>query len=155
MITAQQELIWEGRIHIGDEPGVYGDAEYPGIAAEWPVTLFRSDDATTDKVTFIIDAEKVTVFAPYPGHLVTITLYEDDGTGTFTAKETTLATDRLKSNATKIDVQVPKTKRSFISVRVRVDTTVLPGLYNDFELIRLSIKATNFEYTAGFGFQTP
>lgn len=153
MITSQQELIWEGRIHIGDEPGVYGHAEYPGLAAEWPVTLFRFETATTDRVKFTIDAERVSVFAPYPGHLVTVVLYEDDGTGTFTAKETTLTTDRLTSNTLTIDVQVPTTKISFVSIRVRVDTKVLPGLYNDFMLIRLSLASENFDYTAGFGFR--
>jgi len=154
MITAQQELIWEGKIHIGDEPGIFGDAEYPGLAMEWPVTVFRSDTASTDTVTFIIDAKEVGVFAPYPGHLVTITLFEDDGTGTFTAKETPLANDRLKTNNLSVSVRVPTSKRVFVSIRVRVDTKVLPGLYDDFELIRLSMTSTNFDYFAGFGFQT-
>ncbi len=38
MKNPQDELIWQGRIHIRDEPGVYGDAAHSGLCTEYPVT---------------------------------------------------------------------------------------------------------------------
>ncbi|HEV7450602.1 MAG TPA: hypothetical protein VGO16_04285 [Pseudonocardiaceae bacterium] len=40
----------------------------------------------------------------------------------------------------------------FVSVRVRVDTTVPPGLYDDFVVTRLLNKSANFTFVASFGF---
>ena len=36
--------------------------------------------------------------------------------------------------------------------RVRVDTTVPPGLYDDFMVTRLLNKSANFTFVASFGF---
>jgi hypothetical protein len=41
MSNQKSELIWAGRIHLGDEPGVYGDAAYTGLATEFPLTLTK------------------------------------------------------------------------------------------------------------------
>ena len=43
MLSSSPELIWKGRIHLGDEPGIFGDAEYAGISLELPVTLEKTD----------------------------------------------------------------------------------------------------------------
>jgi hypothetical protein len=39
-----------------------------------------------------------------------------------------------------------------LSVRLRVDTTVNPGLYDDFVWRKLALKATKFQFFASFGF---
>ncbi|MDQ3539890.1 MAG: hypothetical protein M3440_04315 [Chloroflexota bacterium] len=39
------ELVWQGRLHLGDGPGVYGDASYVGLGVEFPLTLRRFPDA--------------------------------------------------------------------------------------------------------------
>lgn len=44
-VNPQQELIWQGRLQLGDQPGVYGDAAYSGITAELPMTVYRVDPA--------------------------------------------------------------------------------------------------------------
>jgi len=31
-VNPKRELIWQGRLHLGDEPGIYGDAHYCGGA---------------------------------------------------------------------------------------------------------------------------
>jgi hypothetical protein len=67
------EMIWRGRLHLGDEPGVYGDAAYAGLGTELPVTLTPSDpNASAEDVALEIQAADVSVFAPYPGHSVSL-----------------------------------------------------------------------------------
>ncbi|MGH3475601.1 MAG: hypothetical protein ACRDSG_16220 [Pseudonocardiaceae bacterium] len=47
---------------------------------------------------------------------------------------------------------VATTSPVFVSVRVRVDTTVPPGLYDDFVVTRLpNKKPANFTFVASFG----
>jgi hypothetical protein len=154
MLSPQPELIWEGRIHLGDEPGIYGDASYSGLATELPFTLYRGKSATTQQVDLTIDAEHVTNFTPYPGHEVEIWWYEDDGTGKHHWKQTQILSARLTTNALTITLQLPSTATpAYLSCSIRVDTTVAAGLYNDFSIRRLSITSTNYDYTAAFGFQ--
>jgi len=40
----------------------------------------------------------------------------------------------------------------FVSVRVRVDTEVPPGLYDDFVVTRLLNRSVDFTFVASFGF---
>lgn len=46
--SAQPELVRQGRIHLGDEPGVYGDASYSGLAVDIPLTLQKTDPTGPD-----------------------------------------------------------------------------------------------------------
>jgi hypothetical protein len=41
---------------------------------------------------------------------------------------------------------------AFVSVRVRVDTEVPPGLYDDFVVTGLLNSSANFTFVASFGF---
>ena len=78
MLSPQPELIWQGRIHLGDEPGVFGDACYSGLTAELPITLQKIDPSGPDTTTLIVQTHNVETFSGYPGHLITATLYEPD-----------------------------------------------------------------------------
>ena len=154
MLSPEPELVWEGRIQLGDEPGVYGDAAYTGLTTEFPMTLFRGSGATTDQIDLTIEAEHVSNFKPYPGHQVVVRWYEDDGTGNYQWKEVPLVDDRLKSDKLTVTVKLPsKASPAYISCSVRIDTTVAAGLYNDFVMRRLTVTSANYDYTASFGFQ--
>jgi hypothetical protein len=155
----QQELIWQGRIHLGDEPGIYGDAHYSGIAAELPITVYRLDPTSTQDLhyTLILDTEHVETYAGYPGHEITVTIYEPDPTKPYHSVERTLAQARLVSgdNNQKL-IQISSGIRSgpfLITIRLRGDTSVNPGFYNDFVFIRLSLVSPDFY--ALFGFRNP
>ncbi|MGH3799430.1 MAG: hypothetical protein ACRDTD_04710 [Pseudonocardiaceae bacterium] len=156
MLSVQPELVWEGRIHLGDEPGVYGDAAYSGIALEFPLTLRKTDPTGPDTTTLVLHTQDVQTFAGYPGHLITVTAYQPDPQDPTHAIETPLATATL-SNADNNRKEVPVNLAGiatpvFVSVRVRVDTTVPPGLYDDFVVTRLLNKSANFTFVASFGF---
>jgi hypothetical protein len=73
----EPEMIWEGRLHFGDEPGIYGDAAYTGLAAEFPVTLTKYEQPNVaDDITLELTANEIKIAGPYPGHLVTIFGFE-------------------------------------------------------------------------------
>jgi len=67
MKNPQDELIWQGKIHIGDEPGVYGDAFYSGLCAEHPVTMRPFPGGSGEDINLILEAEDVHVFSGYAG----------------------------------------------------------------------------------------
>jgi hypothetical protein len=158
MLSVQPELVWEGRIHLGDEPGVYGDAAYSGIALEFPLTLRETDPAGPDTTTLVLHTQDVQTFAGYPGHLITVTAYQPDPGNPGHAIETPLATATFSSadnNRMKAPINLAGlTSPVFVSVRVRVDTTVPPGLYDDFVVTRLLNKSANFTFVASFGFSS-
>jgi hypothetical protein len=151
MKNPQDELIWQGRLHLGDEPGVYGDASYSGLCMELPITL-RPFDPTSSKedINFTLDAEDVNVFAGYPGHIITIFGYEPDPVaGPYKWKQVILLTSTLTSNS--VQVKLPSLSgHKFVSLQIRVDTTVAAGLYNDFVFIRLSLGSKTHYAVVGF-----
>jgi hypothetical protein len=156
MLSVGPELVWEGRIHVGDEPGVYGDAAYSGIALELPLTLRKTDPAGPDTTTLVLRTQDVQTFAGYPGHLITVTAYQPDPNDPTRATETVLTTERLTSadnNRKEIVARLAGLNSpAFVSVRVRADTTVPPGLYDDFVVTRLLNRSANFTFVASFGF---
>ncbi len=156
MLSVQSELIWEGRIHLGDEPGVYGDAAYSGIALEFPLTLQKTDPAGPDMTTLVLRTQDVQTFAGYPGHQITVTAYQPDPVDPTHFTETVLVTERLTSadnNRKEVAVNLAGiASPAFVSVRVRVDTEVPPGLYDDFVVTRLLNRSANFTFVAAFGF---
>jgi hypothetical protein len=154
-ITSQQEMIWQGRLHLGDEPGIFGDASYPGLCAELPITVSRSDPAAQE-FKLVLATSDLETFQGYPGHEITVFIYLPDPNQQFHSIQQVLATARFTSadqNTKAVTVNVGTASGPFrLSVRLRVDTTVNPGLYDDFVWRKLSLKANNFEFFASFGF---
>ena len=157
-VNPQQELIWQGRTHLGDEPGIFGDAHYSGLCAELPITVFRSDPAMPEDLPFklVLETENLETFNPFPGHAITVFIYEPDPPKPFHAIEKVLARDRFTggdNNRKEVIVKVGKAPGPFrLSVQLRIDTTVQPGFYDDFLWIRLSLLSEGFKYFASLGF---
>lgn len=156
MLSPQPELIWQGRIHLGDEPGVFGDAFYSGLAMELPVALQKTDPSGPDVTTLVVQTQNVQTFSGYPGHLLRVFLYEEDPSQPFHYLRTPLATERLTSgdnNRQEITINLAnKTSPIFVSVRVQIDTEVPPGLYDDFVVTKLLNKSQNFTFVGSLGF---
>lgn len=150
MSNQKSELIWAGRIHLGDEPGLYGDAAYTGLCTEFPITLTKYDTEAQDDIELILRAEDVQVYDPYPGHQVTVVGYrkiaESDPPRW---EEVELSVARMKEDA--IGIRPDNTDGiKFFSVRVRIDTMVAPGLYDEFVLLRLELQSKTHYATLGF-----
>jgi hypothetical protein len=156
MRNPQTELIWQGRIHLGDEPGIFGDAAYAGLATELPFTLEKTSSTAADTTTLVLSTADVRTFSGYPGHLISVVLFAENPAQPFHWTETVLATARLSSadnNRKEIVIDLTgRTSPYFVSLRVRVDTEVPPGLYDDFVVTRLSNRARDFAFVASLGF---
>lgn len=157
-VNPQSELVWQGRLQIGDEPGVYGDAAYTGLCAEIPLTVQRPDPNETTQVDFkvILNTDGLQTFAGFSGHKIDVILYESDPGVPNHFVERLLASDRFTgadNNHKEVRVPVGNLPGPFrLSVRLRADTTVTPGLYDDFVWIRLSLGSLNFSFFASLGF---
>jgi hypothetical protein len=149
------ELIWEGRIHIGDEPGTFGDASYSGLASEFPITVYRfpATGAPADP-TLVLTAEYVSSFGNgYDGHLVTVTGYREDPTHQYHWLEFPITTARLTADRLDVSLRLGSLPDPiYLSVRVRGDTEIAPGLYGDFVLKGLALLSQDHRYYASLGF---
>jgi hypothetical protein len=69
MVPIESIFIWEGKIQLGDEPGIYGDAAYSGIGIKLPLTLANIDpNAPQDDILKItLHTSDVNVYKGYPG----------------------------------------------------------------------------------------
>ncbi|BCY09357.1 hypothetical protein [Actinoplanes sp. L3-i22] len=156
MLSSEPEMIWRGRVHLGDEPGIYGDASYSGLAVELPVTLVKTDPAGPDTTVLSVRTEDVQTFAGYPGHELTVTLFVPDPAQPFHANEVVLTSARLgtaDNNRKDLTVNLAgHTAPFFVSFKVEIDTDVPPGLYDDFVVTRLVNISQNFTFVASLGF---
>lgn len=147
------ELIWQGRAQIGDEPGVYGDASYSGLAIALPVTLTDYDSGGKPvEVTFELTAEGASSFGPpYPGHKITVFGFTQvPNSNPPVWEKAVVGEGRLSSDTAAVTARIEPGARYF-SVLVEADMTVTPGLYDDFVLTGLSLRATT--HYADFGFR--
>jgi len=155
MAALEPEMVWEGRLHLGDEPGVYGDAAYTGLATDLPVTLTKwAQPNIPDDITFELAANEITIVGHYPGHLVTVFGYEAippaNPNDPVQWKKIEVGQDRLTTD--QITVKTHDTAgKQYFSIRIEVDTTVPPGLYDDFVLLSVHLRSAT--HYADFGFR--
>jgi hypothetical protein len=151
----QAEAIWQGRIHIGDEPGIYGDAQFSGAAVELPITLQHTSTAGDNKAIIVVDTKDVQDFAGYPGHAITVILHVVD-LATFHAREVVLARARLvtaDNNHKEIPIDLSRfTTPYFVSVQLREDEQLPPAAQDDFLWTGLSLKSPDFQFFANYGY---
>lgn len=154
MKPTQSELIWMGRTHFGDEPGIFSNSNYTGLAFELPITI-KSFTGEEQEVSFILETEFVKTFPGYKGHKVTITQFVLDGASPnpYDYKEIVIKEDFiLKSNPDKILKVNLKGKELFLSCKIEIDTQVKPGLYDDFLFTALYFQSSDYKYFANLGF---
>jgi hypothetical protein len=151
--TSSVEPIWEGRIHLGDEPGIYGAAAFAGLAMELPVTLLPLNPAGGDPadIAFEITANRIKIYPPYKGHLVSVFTYSLIAGSNPPTWSRSLVGDVLMDRAS-IEVRAAGVKdERYFSVRIEVATDVAPGLYDDFVVRTLALKSST--HYADFGFR--
>jgi len=161
MITSPQELVWRGRLHLGDQPGCFGDASYAGLGCTLPLTLTQAGPAEagapvppTGRVTLVLETEHLITQDGYPGHEVVVSLFSPDAVDARRWSRKELHREELRGGPeSRIALALPPgLAKAFLAVAIHVDTTAAPGLYNDFVVTRLSLESPNYEYVASFGF---
>lgn len=152
MHITDSEIVWQGRLHLGDEPGIYGDATYTGLAVELPLTLIET--ASTNTASLVVRAENVHVIAPYQGHIVSVVSYQQ-------GDATEIGNARIAASGTPSEVEIDVAldlssvaSPGFIGVRIHVDSAVAPGLYNDFVISGLRLSSPDHAVVAKLGFHS-
>lgn len=144
------EPIWEGSLHLGDEPGIYGNAAYIGLGVDLPVTLTSFDSSSSAwDVHFEIFAEDVKIFPPYQGHRITVFACTKPTSGSTTWTKTQVGAGILDSD--RAEVATSGSSDGHHIVRIEVDSDLAPGLYNDFRLTGLRLMSST--HYADFGFR--
>lgn len=132
--------IWQGVIHLGDNPQAYPKVTSAGVAFQIPFQLDPSKRAR-----LIIGASDVKTEAG-EGHYLDVIAHFQDGSGP--AREVLVATFRIKEYATKESfpfefdpsMGLKGKKADYYSIRVKIDTSIGYGLWDDFLVKRIDIE---------------
>jgi hypothetical protein len=161
MKPANSEFIWGGKIHLGDEPGVYGDAQYSGLCVEYPITVDTLTAPQSGQVTITITASSVKIYTGYLGHKITIYKLEPLNPALPLSKWQKVAIAGASARIT-VDGDTDVTfnfstlgtrKTNYISVAIEIDSEVAPGLYDDFQINEISFASVGYAFFASFGFK--
>ena len=160
-MNANSTFTWEGAIHIGDEPGIYGNAHYSGLSMEFALTIknFNPSAPQGDVLKLEFLTKNVNIFTGYLGHLIVVRQYTPDPQpgNPFKWKETIIKnSDRILNAATSTVVDIPISGSAdpvYISVAIEIDTDVKPGLYDDFLFTGLQYTTSMQNIYVNFGFR--
>ena len=149
-------LVWQGRLHIGDEPGLYGDAPYAGLCVELPVEFipYSAQKGSSGEITLILSAEGIRPDRGYPGHRVTVSEYREDpdGDGQW-GYGRALAEGRLDTESRgTLRFAIPGPIPRYAIVRIEVDGAVRPGLYLETVIHTLSVVSSSHYAYLGYRF---
>ncbi len=160
MKPATSEFVWGGKIHLGDEPGIYGDAQYSGLCVEYPITVGTQTIPQSGQVTITVTCSNVKIFPGYLGHKITIYQLEAITPGDPLSKWRKVpiigGTGRIVADGDRdvtFNYAATSRKTNYISVAIEVDTDVAPGLYDDFQVNEISFDSPGFLFFSSFGFK--
>jgi hypothetical protein len=159
MFEPKFELVWRGGLHFGDAPGIFEDAHFVGLAGEWPLTLRKFDphDGRDGTIALRLEAENVNILGSSSGHQLSVIGFVPDARSSQRWRRRpipVIGSDRLSSDAHELEVAIPSDAATlYLSVRLEVDTSVAPGLFNDFVVRRLALKSATHYSSFGFQFE--
>lgn len=148
------ELVWQGRLHLGDGPGVYGDAPYVGLSVELPLTLRRFPDAEGSATgTLLIETEGLHPRFGSTGPTITVARHSRGGDGG-TYEDHVLLKESLTEATTTLQIEFDgdngRDDHLPISVLLRTNTDTQPGLYTDFVLVSVRFECATHYASLGF-----
>jgi hypothetical protein len=136
-----RKAIWQGTLHLGDNPEQYSSALSAGLLLQIPCKL----DAEK-KGRLLITFRDVQTLAGEGHYAELIAHYEDeDGPG----REYVVETFRLKDNSNNADVERTfdfdplknlQARPAFYSIRIKLDTQIKFSLWDDFLVKRIEIE---------------
>ncbi len=138
-----KKTIWQGVIHLGDNPEQYPKITSAGMAFQVP---FKAAADKALKLT--VTAADIQTVAGH-GHYVEVIAHFEDQPGKAAAKEVVVETFRIKDDsaadkAYAFEVNPGKGLKgavpAYYSVRIKVDTFVSFSLWDDFLVKRIEIE---------------
>lgn len=148
------ELVWQGRLHLGDGPGVYGDAPYVGLSVELPLTVRRFPDAEGSATgALLIETEGLHArFGPTNPTIIVARHSRGGAGGTF--ENHVLSEESLTEAITTLQIELDgdygNDDQLPISVLLRTNTDAQPGLYTDFVLVAVRFECATHYASLGF-----
>ena len=148
----QMDMLWQGRIHLGDGVGLYEDARYGGTRFDLPIQLFPfNSEVKEGEISFFAMLEGIQEFAGYPGHRFEVFGYFEDDQNRKHWQVKPLVTSRIKAaGETTAEVRLHGKVPEYISVSVAIDTELPPGLYDEIVVRRLSMSSQTHYGMIGF-----
>jgi hypothetical protein len=146
------DLVWRGRIQIGDEPGIYSDAQYGGLCLDLPIELlpYAGTSKVPGDVAVIVEAEEVKIYEGFSGHPVSLFALVKRG-GHWARKK--LVTGELNSkNRGVAELRIRGAIPRYVTIRVETNPQLPPGLYDEMVIRRLSVKSDTHYGYLGFRF---
>ena len=137
----KRKAIWEGQLHLGDSAVQYAALPSAGMMMQVPCAI----DAAKQGGLMITTRDIQTLAGD--GHYAELMAHYEDGDGP--AREYVVQTFRLKCDDSKADVDHRFSlepmkglyqKPAYYSVRIKVDTQIKFGLWDDFVLMRIEIE---------------
>jgi hypothetical protein len=138
-----KKAVWQGVIHLGDDPAKYPKVTSAGMAFQVPLKL----DATR-KAKLTVTASEVQTQAGGGHYVEVVAHFENKGFRT-PAREVIVDTFRIKDEVEAdtdftFDLDPAKNldgaKPTYYSVRVKVDTGIPFGLWDDFLVKRIAVE---------------
>ena len=136
-----RKTVWQGVLHLGDNPAQFSNVQSAGMGIQIPLTL-GSD--ITGKL--IITTRDIQTLAGDGHYAELLAHYEDSDSP---AREYVVETFRLKGDSNNKDedhtfdfdpMKKLYAKPAYYSVRIRVDTQIKYLLWDDFLLKRIDIE---------------
>jgi len=138
---SERKTIWQGVIHLGDNPEQYSNTLSAGLVLQIPCKL----DAEK-KGKLLITMRDVQTLAGEGHYADLMAHYEDeDGPG----REYVVESFRLKDNSNNVDVERAfdfdpmkslQARPAFYSIRIKLDTQIKFSLWDDFLIKRIEIE---------------
>lgn len=150
------DLVWRGRIQLGDEPGIYSDSQYGGLCLELPIEFlpYPNVDPDVGGLTVEIEAQEVKIYEGFKGHPVTLFAVEVDDNGKWVRRW--LGSGELNNeNEGHAEITLNGEVPHYAVIRVESNSELPPGLYDEIVVCRLSIKSTAYYGYLGFRFPNP
>jgi hypothetical protein len=149
-----EDLLWRGRIQLGDEPGIYGDVQYAGFCIEFPIELHSFNSNSSGNVKFIVEAKEVKVYEGYSGHQVTVFSYKRDTINKNKWNKYEVIKKRLTNkNKGRLELPISGIIPLYTSLRIEVDSELPPGLIDEFIVHRIAISSKTHYGYLGFRFK--
>jgi hypothetical protein len=143
-VSKVSDLVWRGRIQLGDEPGIYSDAQYGGLCLDLPVELFPYDGQNSANLEITVEASEVKIYQGYKGHPVAVFGLYEHSPGKWSRK---LLAESELGNSGKATLQIKGDAPRYICVRVQSNSELPPGLYDEVVVERLTIVSeTHYGY---------
>jgi len=133
--------IWQGTLHLGDNPLQYSSVQSTGMTMQIPLTL-EADKNGTLRIT----TREIQTLAG-EGHYAELVAHYQDDDGP--AREYVVESFRLKGNSNNADqdhtfelhpMKNLYQKPAYYSVRIKIDTQIKFSLWDDFLMKRIEIE---------------